>query len=208
MALYFYAISKAPLVEVTTLIFITPCFVSILSVLFLGDHFNSSTLLPLGLGFAGILFILAPGFKSITGGHYAAVGSSLFAAVMIIQTKLLSEHKTVDHLVSKHLVLMSIIVLPFSMAEIPALRDIPVMALSIGLLGFSAQYFLTRAVSLGKLNEILPLDYSRLLWITVFSYFLYDEMIGPRVVMGAILIIISSGYITLLQAPSTTSSRR
>ena len=78
MMVWFTAVSLAPLAEVVALGFTAPIFATILSVLIIKEFVGARRWTAIGVGFAGALIILQPGFDTIQIGH----GLTLFAAMI------------------------------------------------------------------------------------------------------------------------------
>ncbi len=72
--LWFYAINRIPLAEVTALSYLAPAFVVIGAALFLGEPVKAERVVALAIAFVGVLIILQPGFERNRDG--AALRSS------------------------------------------------------------------------------------------------------------------------------------
>lgn len=57
----FIAVTQMPLASATTIAFTMPLFVTLGSVIFLGEKFYAARIAALGLGFAGVMIVLQPG---------------------------------------------------------------------------------------------------------------------------------------------------
>src|SRR5690606_38098521 len=84
----FAAVTLIPLADVTAISFTSPMFVTVLAMLFLGEHIHRFRWTALAAGFLGVLIMLGP-HLSFTGqtsslGALAALGAALFSAVAMI----------------------------------------------------------------------------------------------------------------------------
>ena len=69
--LWFYAVTKLPIAEVTALGFVSPIFVVFGAVFFLRERLTKSRIAAVVIGLVGIFVILRPGFGVINSGSIA-----------------------------------------------------------------------------------------------------------------------------------------
>ncbi|MDP6814891.1 MAG: DMT family transporter, partial [Alphaproteobacteria bacterium] len=87
--LWFYAMARIPVAEVTALGFTAPIFTTIGAALFLGEKMYARRITAVIVGFLGTLIILRPGLHVIDPGAIAQiVAAPLFAASLLITKKL------------------------------------------------------------------------------------------------------------------------
>ncbi len=87
--LWFFAMMRLPIAEVTALSFMTPVFIIIGASVFLKERFYRHRAIAVALGIAGGLIILQPGFRAIDLGAIAQlVAAPLFAVSMLIAKNL------------------------------------------------------------------------------------------------------------------------
>ena len=92
--LFCLAITDIPLADATTLIFIAPVIVSILSPLLLGESVGIRRWAAVIIGFFGILLIIQPGFQEVQFGTFAGLGSGFIFALFQISTRTLVQQET------------------------------------------------------------------------------------------------------------------
>ncbi len=78
-----YAFTTIPLAEAYFLIFMSPLFVTILSIVVLGEKIGPWRFLAVIAGFAGVLLVVQPGFRDLEPGHLAAALIAVLAAVTV-----------------------------------------------------------------------------------------------------------------------------
>ena len=66
---------------------------------------------------------------------------------------------------------------------------------SVGILGGIAQIFMTSSIRYGPVSLVVPMDYSSLIWATLFGWLLFDVLPTPMTWIGAPIIIASGLYI-------------
>ncbi len=69
MLSFFYALSIAPLSEITPLGFSAPIFATLLAALVLGEVVRLRRWMAIGAGFVGVMIILRPGFEAVGLGQ-------------------------------------------------------------------------------------------------------------------------------------------
>jgi drug/metabolite transporter (DMT)-like permease len=65
----------------------------------------------------------------------------------------------------------------------------------IGLTGGIGQIGMTKSLALAPVAVVVPMDYSGLLWATLYGYFLFDVLPTPMTWIGAPIIVASGLYI-------------
>ena len=78
------AFTTLPFAEAYALIFLSPIFATLLSVIFLGERIGWRRSLAIVVGFAGVLIVVRPGFRELQVGHFAAIAVALCAAITVI----------------------------------------------------------------------------------------------------------------------------
>src|SRR6266542_2741722 len=79
-----YAFTTIPLAEVYALIFLSPVLVTLLSIFILGEPVGWRRLSAVGVGLAGMLLVVKPGFRELHLGHLAAAGVAVVGAISMI----------------------------------------------------------------------------------------------------------------------------
>ena len=83
--LWFYAMSRLPIAEVTALGFTAPIFTAAGAMLFLGERVRTYRVAGIVLGFAGALIVLRPGLRIIDVGALAMLTAApLFACSLLL----------------------------------------------------------------------------------------------------------------------------
>ena len=86
--LWFYAMTRIPLAEVSAMGYLNPIYTTIGAALFLGEPLRLRRILAIGVAILGALVILRPGMRELNSGHLAMLGTSfLFAVSYMIARK-------------------------------------------------------------------------------------------------------------------------
>ncbi len=186
---WFLGIASIPLAQVFAIEFTTPIWTMVLAVLFLGEKITLSRLLAIGLGFAGILIILRPGFATVDVAQLAVLGAALGYALAYVFTKTLVATDSPLTI----MFLMTLVQLPLALAASLAGWSWPGGAMwgwvaVVGVSGLTAHYCLSRALQLADATTVTPLDFLRLPLGAAVGLVFYGQAIEIWVLAGAVLI--------------------
>ena len=196
MLCYFFALSIAPLAQVTALGFSAPIFASVLAVLFLGEVVRLRRWTAIFLGFAGTLVILRPGFIPLDLGPMLVVISSfIWGGCMIIIKRLSATESSATITVYMSLVMMPIILVPASFVWSWPGPEQWALLIGLGILGGGAQLSMAQALKMADTHVVGPVDFVRLIWVTVLGYIFFNELPDMFVWIGGAMILGSTAYI-------------
>jgi drug/metabolite transporter (DMT)-like permease len=152
------------------------------------------------------MVVLRPGSSPLSLGHLAGLGSAIFGALAaIIVRKVGSEERAVVLLLyplaANFIIvgaLMTFVYKPMPLFDFGA-------AGVISLFGFIAGLFLIMAYKTGEAAIVAPMQYSQILWASMYGYLLFDETIDTFTVIGAGIIIASGVYIVARENAKSSS---
>jgi S-adenosylmethionine uptake transporter len=198
----FYAFTVLPLSEVYALLFITPLLITAWSVPLLGEHVGLPRWAAVVVGLAGVLVVLRPGIVALELGHIAALVSALGASLaMIIMRKIGNHERSVVLMLfpaSAAIVVMGAMLptvfVPMSLGQVGALAVVGVLFIGAQLCVITA-YRLAPSVAL-----IAPVQYTQILWATLYGALFFDEFPDIWVAVGAMIIIGSGLFVVWREA--------
>jgi drug/metabolite transporter (DMT)-like permease len=197
MVFNFGAVLLLPLAEATTFGFTVPIFATILGALILKEPTGWHRWGAVLAGFVGVLIVAQPGGSHIPlGGALVGLTAALFVAIVAIQLRQLGRTEnpatTVFWFSS-----LSVPPLLIGYAFVAAPHDWQTFALLIliGFVGGGAQLALTASLRFAPVSAVVPMDYSSLIWATLYGYLLFGMLPGPWTWVGAPIIIASGLYI-------------
>lgn len=186
-----------PLAVATTLGFTTPVFAVILSALLLKEQVGPVRWLAVALGFAGVVVIAEPGHAAIPAfGAAVGLGAGFMVALISIQVRDLGRTEE-----------------PLSIVFWFALISAPILALGLpfyasahtpwqwflllggGVLGLVGQLLLTASLRYGQVASVIVMDYSSLVWATLYGWLIWAELPPASTWLGAPLIIAAGAVI-------------
>ncbi len=202
----FTAFAMLPLAQTYAILFSQPLLITVLAIPVLGETVRLRRWIAVLVGLLGVLIVLRPGQTELGIGHFAALAAGLGGAVnSIIVRKIGQEERSVVLLLYPMLgnFLLAAVALPFFYTPMP-LTDFGGVAI-VALFGFIAMRFLIAAYRYGEAVIVAPMQYSQIIWATVFGYFLFEETIDIWTGVGAAVIIGSGLYILLRESNSDAS---
>ena len=198
MFLNFLAMTLLPLAEATAIGFSVPIFSVVLAALVLGEPTGKWRWGAVIVGFIGVLVVVQPGSSHLPleGGAVAVVAALLTAAVTIVIRRLGATEAaatTVFWFAVSSLVPLALLMPWFANAHDAATWAI---VAGLSLAGGLAQLTLTGALRLAPVALVMPMDYTSLIWASLFGLWLFGQVPGDSTWLGA-PIIIASGLVIL-----------
>jgi drug/metabolite transporter (DMT)-like permease len=94
MTLWFWALAFLALAEATTLGFTSPVYTSIGALIFLAEPSRRVRWLAIGIGLAGVLIFIRPGFGEVNMGVWVITAAAITGAAVKLMTKSLTRTET------------------------------------------------------------------------------------------------------------------
>lgn len=198
---WFTALSLVPLADATALSLAGPVVVTVGAVLFLGERAHGMRWLAVGLGVAGGLVIIRPGFTVIDYGMVLVLISIVLVSTSRLMAKSLARTDEAATIVAYLSLLMTV---PSGIAALfvwqtPSLEQLGLLVL-IGFLGSSGHMLITTAYRIADISAVEPAVFARLGWAALVGWLLFAEFPGVWIWAGAALI----GTASVLLARSET----
>jgi drug/metabolite transporter (DMT)-like permease len=195
MGLVLIAFRTLPLADAHAIFAATPLLVTALSVPLLKEQVGWRRWVAVGIGFAGMLVILRPGFATIPPAALLATLCMVMYSHYHLLTRLVSraDRPETSYLVQTVVsaILLSIVG-PFVWEPI-AWQHLPLL-LCLGVLGAGGHYCLVRALSVAPAVVVQPFTYTMLLWAVVIGYLVFGDLPDAWTVAGAALVVAAGIY--------------
>ncbi|MFC3100891.1 DMT family transporter [Altererythrobacter lauratis] len=191
MVFNFGAVILLPLAEATTINFSAPIWAVILSIVFLKEKVGIWRWGAVLAGFAGILVIAQPGDGHIPlFGAAVAMAGAFMIALISIQIRDLSRTENPMAIVFWFAMMSSVCSLPFMLFVAKAHAPLDwLILLGTGLAGTWGQLMITAALRYGKVSSVIVMDYSAIVWATLFGWLLFAVLPPITTLFGAPLVI-------------------
>ena len=206
--LWFFAMARIPLAEVTAIGFSTPVFTALGAILIFHEKVRLRRMLAILAGFIGTLVILRPGFQAIEAGSLAQlIAAFCFAGSFLLAKQMTRSENSGDILVMLT-IFCTLALMPGAIYywREPTWVEIGWLAL-VAIFATTGHYALTRAIAYAPLTVTQPLSFLQLVWAIIFGYWLFDEVPDTWVIAGALMIVGAISYLTHREAVAARRSR-
>lgn len=204
----FYAFSRLPLAQTYAILFATPLLVTVLSIPILGEQVMLRRWAAVIVGLAGVMIVLQPGRTPLDLGHLAAMVSAVSGAVAaVVVRKIGRDERPVVLMLYPLLANFATmtIALPFVYRPVP-LEHLGLWAI-VAAFGLTGAFLLIQAYRAGEAVIVAPMQYSQIIWATVYGYLLFGETPGQATIIGATVIIASGIYIVFRESRAPHSQQ-
>lgn len=193
--MYFFAISKLPIVDVMTYYMAGPIYVTALSATLLREPVGWRRWSAVLIGFAGVLIALRPSsalfsLPSLIG----LAGSSLYAG-MLITTRMVRGTPNTLLILSQigAVLVVALIAVPFVWTTPTSGQLILMACLGVGTVITTG--CINRSLTLAPASIVVPYQYAFLVGGAIFGYLFFNEKPEISTVIGAAIIIGAGIYI-------------
>lgn len=203
----FYAFSVLPLAQTYAIIFASPLLITVLAIPVLGETVRLRRWLAVLVGLVGVLVVLRPGDTELSLGHLAALAAAIGGSLAsIVVRKIGGQERPVVMLLYPMMVNFVVMacLLPFVYVPMP-IEHLGLLGI-IAVFAWIANRLVIAAYQAGEAAIIAPMQYSQIIWATIFGYFFFEETIDQTTAIGASIIIASGLYIVLRESRGGTSA--
>ena len=197
----FYAFSNLPMAQVYAILFASPMFVTVLAIPLLGEKVGIHRGLAVVLGLAGVLVVVRPGVTELQLGHAAAFCAAMAGAfASVVVRKVGGDERPVVLILypmAANFILMGC-ALPFVYNPM-VIGELGGMA-AIALLALIGTTLLIQAYRRTSAALVAPMQYSQIVWASLYGFLFFEEALGLSTVVGAGMIVLSGGYIVLRES--------
>lgn len=193
MQLWFYAVSVVPLPLATALSFTSPLISAALAVLIFKEKGSVAMWVSMLIGFVGVFVILRPGTEAFDWNALWVMFTAAMWSISGIIIKSLTKTESPVAVVF----FMGLIMTPLSLPFLFINWQVPVgeewlWLIALGLVSCLFQIALSYAIATTDLVNILPFDFTRLLFVSILAYFFFGEVLDSWTLIGALIIVAST----------------
>ena len=199
MAFLFHTMTVLPLAEATTIGFSMPIFATVLGALILKEPTGWRRWGAVVLGFGGVLIVAQPGSD---GGHIPLAGATtglvaafLTAVVTILLRTIGRTERPLTTVFWFSVLSLGPLGIAYALAAQAHTPWMWLVLLSCGLFGGVAQIAMTTSLAYGPVSTVVPMDYTSLLWATLFGWAVFGILPAEATWIGAPVIVASGLYI-------------
>jgi S-adenosylmethionine uptake transporter len=202
----FYAFSVLPMAQTYAILFATPLLITLLAIPILGEKVGIRRGLAICVGLAGVLIVLRPSGAELGLGHAAALAAAVFSSLAsVIVRKIGQEERSVVLLLFPMLANFVVMgaILPFVYKPMP-IEHLGMVGI-IAAFGIVASLFVISAYRSAEAVIVAPMQYSQMIWATIFGFLIFKEMPDQLTLIGAAVIMCSGLYIVLRESRGKVS---
>ncbi|MCF2905870.1 DMT family transporter [Octadecabacter sp. CECT 8868] len=203
----FYAFSVLPLAQTYAILFAAPLLITILAIPILGERVRLRRWLAVIVGLSGVFVVLRPGTTDLSLGHAAALIAAVGSAVASIIVRRIGADERPVVMLLYPLVANFVLMgagLAFVYEPMP-IEHLGLVAL-VAIFAWTAGRLVISAYQAGEAAIIAPMQYSQIIWATIFGTLFFNETIDGATIVGAGIIIASGLYIVLRESRSDGDS--
>jgi len=197
VTLWFFAMARIPIADVTAMNYMAPIYVTIGAALFLGERLALRRLGAIAFALLGVIIILRPGFREIGAGHMAMVLATLFFGASYLLAKRLTDEMPAGLVVVLLSVIVTIALLPMALVVWvpPSGFDLIILFL-VACIATLGHYTMTLAFKATSISVTQPVTFLQLVWAVTLGVVVFGEAIDPFVVLGGVIILASVTFIS------------
>ena len=194
MILLFYAYTLIPLSQAMAISFSTPLFIYFGGIFFLKENTDKQKTFYMLLGFVLTLVIIRPDLKLQIGSIFAIISSITHAIAGLIVKKLSETENVLTLMFSLVLIMTPITFLPsLYVWDTPSNFFVFFLLFIIAATATLGNFFWTKAISLTTLTNLMPFDFSKLIFATILGVIFFEEKIDLiTIICGTGIIICNS----------------
>lgn len=199
--LWFFAMARIPIAEVTAIGYVAPIFVTIGAFFFLGEKMHVRRLLGVLAGLAGAWIILRPGFRELNIGQLAQLSTAPFFAASYLLAKRLTMRAEPGTIVAMLTVCCTLALVPGAVVNWrpPSAEELFWLAMTAACATFG-HYTLTRAFEAAPISLTQPIGFLQLVWASILGIVAFGEPVDPFVILGGAIIVGAASYISHREA--------
>ena len=197
LILWFIALPRIPLADMTAIGFTGPIFIMLGAAWFLGEPMRRDRWIAALIGFAGVVLVVWPKLSG-AGGWYNLVmlaSSPLFAASFLI-TKALTRYEKPAVIVLWQALTVMLLSLPLAVGvwQPPTWGQWLGFACT-GVLGTLGHYCITRALASSDISATQSLRFLDLVWASLMGWLVFGDLPSPSTWAGGTVILMATVWI-------------
>lgn len=196
IAALFVGLTHLPIADATAISFMSPLFITVLSVPLLGERVGPHRWAAVVIGLIGVLIIVRPG-----GGiaHWSAA-MPLISAVAFAGYQIATRLLAATEFTFTTLFYTGVGGFVWISLAVPFVWTWPTPAqwgvfFALGALGIAAHLCLIRAFALAQASLLAPFNYTKLIWAAVLGYLVFGDVPSLNTLAGCVVIVGAGCYV-------------
>ena len=199
--LWFFAMTRIPIAEVTAMNYLAPIYVTIGAAIFLGEKLAMRRIVAVAMGLVGAVIILRPGFREVSSGHLAMLFAAVVFAGSYLLAKIMADEVKPAVVVAQLSIFVTLGLAPFALPVWIMPTGLEILILfGVACFATAGHYTMTLALAAAPVMVTQPVTFLQLLWATLLGVVAFSEPIDIWVVVGGVVILSSVIFITWREA--------
>lgn len=205
--IFYFALKHLPLELCAAIGFVSPLFVTALSIPFLGERVGLRRWIAVLIGLLSVLMILRPGGVSFQLAMLLPLGSSLCWAMALVLTRLMrgSEEALTVLAWSSLVGVAAVFPLVWPVWVTPNASQWTILIL-LGVFNGLGQYLVIRAFMLASASLLAPFSYSIIIWSMLIGLIIFNSFPDGITLVGTAILIAAGLYIWHREKVTNTPS--
>ena len=205
--IFVFALKHLPLELCAAISFVSPLFVTALSIPFLGERVGLRRWIAVLIGLLSVLMILRPGGVSFQLAMLLPLGSSLCWAMALILTRLMRDsEQALTVLAWSSLVgVVAVSPLVWPVWQMPNSSQWMILIL-LGVFNGLGQYLVIRAFMRASASLLAPFSYSIIIWSMLIGLIVFNSFPDGITLIGTAILIAAGLYIWYREKVTNTPS--
>jgi drug/metabolite transporter (DMT)-like permease len=193
--LFVYGVRQMTMAQATTISFLSPLLVTVLSIPLLGETVGARRWGAVAAGLVGMLVVVRPGLGGFQPAALFGVSSAFCWALALIITRKISRSDTPQTTVLWSAAIGTAVLtlmVPF-VAVWPTPKQLG-LSLILGVFASGGQWAVILAHRLAPASLLAPFFYGQLLWVTILGFLVFGNLPDTWTITGAGIIVASGVY--------------
>lgn len=193
----FSALHYLQVAEVTSIGFLSPMVITLLSVIFLHEKIGIRRVGAIAVGFLGVLLITQPGFGTFHPAMLLALTSMMSGAVYNLVTRHLATRVNPGSLVISLAAVPSLLLIPPLLVvwQTPSSPLVWAGLIFMGAAGGFGHFLVMTAHRFATAATLAPYGYVQLIWTVVSGYLVFSDVPSIWTLVGAGVVVASGLYL-------------
>ncbi|WP_108483020.1 DMT family transporter [Oceaniglobus ichthyenteri] len=199
--LWFFAMTRISIAEVTAMNYLSPVYVSLGAVLVLREKMALRRIVAVIMALIGALIVLRPGVRALDLGHLAMLGTAVLFAAGYLVAKIMADEQPPSVVVAMLSIFVTLFLAPFAAMDwvTPTARELAWL-FGVAILATSGHFTMTLAFRAAPITVTQPVTFLQLVWATILGVVMFGEPLDGWVIFGGLVILASVIFMTWREA--------
>lgn len=199
--LWFYAMSRIPIAEVSAIGFTAPVFATLGAALLLGEKIRLRRILAIVMGLFGAFVVIRPGFAVVDPGAIAMLITAPLFGFSDVFAKMLMRNESGPAVVGFLSLFVTLVTLgpAIYVWQTPTLEQWGLACL-IAFLANLGHLSMMHAFKIAEMSAVQPVKFLQLLWAALIGFMVFGELPSVWTWVGSAIIVLSAYYIARREA--------